>query len=126
MSCAPAHADELLKTIVAAGYPDAKLIGHVTDGKPGPCGMRLSLFLGTHTATTEKKLDCAFHEVTAHCLTQSRISSSVGKRPTAFFENMSRLSTLISKTPPVDGRRFIFAEGRNSVIRSRAARARGS
>jgi hypothetical protein len=39
---------------------------------------------------------------------------------------VSRLSTLISKTPPVDGRRFIFAEGRNSVIRFRAARARGS
>ena len=35
VSCAPAHADELLKTIVAAGYPDAKNIGYVTDGKPG-------------------------------------------------------------------------------------------
>jgi len=31
------------------------------------------------------------------------ISSSVGKRPVAFFEKANRPSTVISKTPPTPG-----------------------
>ena len=33
VACAPSRADELLKTIITAGYPAARLIGHVTEGK---------------------------------------------------------------------------------------------
>jgi hypothetical protein len=57
---------------------------------------------------------------------QPTISSGVGKRPVAFFENASRPSTLISKTPPLDRRRFNCADGCCLRMRSRAARARGS
>jgi len=34
VACARDHADALLGTIVAAGYPAARIIGEVTDGKP--------------------------------------------------------------------------------------------
>jgi len=57
---------------------------------------------------------------------QSATSSLVGKRPVAFFENASRPSTRISKTPPPDRRRPICAEGRSLRICSRTSRARGS
>jgi hypothetical protein len=57
---------------------------------------------------------------------QPAISSLVGKRPVAFFENAKRPSTRISKTPPLDRRRFICAEGRSLVISFPASRARGS
>lgn len=33
VACAPSRADELLKTIIAAGYPEAQIVGHVTEGK---------------------------------------------------------------------------------------------
>ena len=33
VACAPSRADELLKTIIAAGYPEARIVGHVTEGK---------------------------------------------------------------------------------------------
>jgi len=54
------------------------------------------------------------------------ISSLVGKRPVAFFEKARRPSIRISKTPPLDRRRFISAAGRSLAIWSRASRARGS
>jgi selenide,water dikinase len=34
VACAPDRADALLKTIVAAGYPAARIIGEVRDGAP--------------------------------------------------------------------------------------------
>jgi selenide, water dikinase len=34
VACAPDHADALLKTIVASGYPAARIIGEVKDGGP--------------------------------------------------------------------------------------------
>ena len=49
VACAPSRADELLKTIITAGYPAAQPIGHVTGGQGTcPCGKRLGLFLGTY------------------------------------------------------------------------------
>jgi hypothetical protein len=57
---------------------------------------------------------------------QPATSSLVGKRPVAFFENANRPSTRISKTPPLDRRRFICAEGRSLRISFSASRARGS
>jgi hypothetical protein len=57
---------------------------------------------------------------------QSAISSLVGKRAVAFFENASQPSIRISNTPPPDRRRLICAEGRSLRIRSCASRARGS
>jgi selenide,water dikinase len=33
VACAPSRADELLKTIVAAGYPETRIVGHVAEGK---------------------------------------------------------------------------------------------
>ena len=33
VACDPSRADELLKTIIAAGYPAARIVGHVTEGK---------------------------------------------------------------------------------------------
>jgi hypothetical protein len=57
---------------------------------------------------------------------QPAISSLLGKRPVAFFENASRPSTRTSNTPPLDRRRFICAEGRSLRIISPASRARGS
>jgi hypothetical protein len=57
---------------------------------------------------------------------QPAISSLVGKRPAAFFENASRPSTRISKTPPLDRRRLNCAEGCSLVISFPASRARGS
>ena len=44
---------------------------------------------------------------------QPAISSLVGKRPVAFFENANRPSTRISNTPPLDRRRLTCAEGRS-------------
>jgi hypothetical protein len=55
-----------------------------------------------------------------------RISSSVGNRPSAFFEKRSAPSTVISNTPPLERRSVTSAEGARSRITSRAARARGS
>jgi hypothetical protein len=57
---------------------------------------------------------------------QPAISSLVGKRPVAFFENARRPSTRISKTPPLDRRRLTCAEGRSLTISFSASRARGS
>jgi selenide, water dikinase len=34
VACAPDHADTLLKSVVAAGYPSARIIGDVIDGEP--------------------------------------------------------------------------------------------
>ena len=51
---------------------------------------------------------------------------AVGKRPVAFFENASRSSTRISKTPPLDRRKLVCAEGRSFMISFPASRARGS
>ena len=34
VACAPDRADALLKTIVASGYPAARIIGEVKDGEP--------------------------------------------------------------------------------------------
>jgi selenide,water dikinase len=33
VACDPSRADELLKTIIAAGYPAARIVGHVKEGK---------------------------------------------------------------------------------------------
>jgi hypothetical protein len=33
VACAPSRADELLKTIIAAGYPEARIVGQVVEGK---------------------------------------------------------------------------------------------
>lgn len=33
VACAPSRADELLKTIIAAGYPEARIVGQVAEGK---------------------------------------------------------------------------------------------
>ena len=35
VAVAPEHAKDLLRTIVEAGYPAARIVGHVEDGKPG-------------------------------------------------------------------------------------------
>jgi selenide,water dikinase len=35
IACAPARAEEFARTIVAAGYPHARVIGRAADGKPG-------------------------------------------------------------------------------------------
>lgn len=35
VACAPDHADDLVKEIVAAGYPAARIIGHAENGRPG-------------------------------------------------------------------------------------------
>jgi selenide, water dikinase len=34
VACARHRADALLETIIAAGYPAARIVGNVTDGKP--------------------------------------------------------------------------------------------
>lgn len=53
-------------------------------------------------------------------------SCSVGNRPTAFLEKVSRPSTVISKTPPPLLRSVTLAAGFDFRIRVRAAIARGS